>query len=119
MERIELGQDRGRDRDRVAGRARADGQHRQVVTVPAPGHDQLEARAGLAAERSQNELAFSIGMIHRLQLPVGPAQPVLGVATAQLRLGRPEGRPPWRIHSDLLPVKRHGDADLRGSCQSG
>jgi hypothetical protein len=38
----------------TAGRPGPDRQHGEVVAVPAPGHDRVEARAGVAAESSKD-----------------------------------------------------------------
>jgi len=58
--------DCGRKRERIGGRPGPDRQDGEVVIVPAPAHDQVEARAGVAAKSSEDELAVSIGMIDRM-----------------------------------------------------
>ena len=101
-------------RQPVIGRARPGCEHGQVIAMPAPGHHQVQARARLAAERCQHELAFGIRMVDRLQRAIRPAQPVPAVAAADLRLGRTEGGPPGRAHWR----SRHSGGSVVLACQS-
>jgi hypothetical protein len=94
----DLSQDRSRDRQQVAGGAWPDRQHGEIVAVLAPSYDEIEARAGVSAERAKDEFTFGIGVIARLERPLCPPQPVLAIAATQRRVGWPERSPPRRVH---------------------